>query len=126
MTSSEYEIDGSDVRVPDDIEAPILRDEVLDEAKRLISGDRAGAYGDARQGFGLVGLSWAAILKAAGLWNDEYAFAGIPPEIVALMMTALKVQRAAGNPAREDSWVDGAGYLALGAEIGAHRAGGSQ
>jgi len=34
------------------------------------------------------------------------------------MMALLKISRTRGGPARADNWVDGAGYLALAAEIG--------
>ena len=37
---------------------------------------------------------------------------------VALMMTLVKVSRAKNNPCHADNWVDGAGYMACGGEIG--------
>lgn len=95
---------------------PMLRGEILDTARQLVSSNRASAYGDAREQFTLVGVQWAALLHAAG-WEGPDG-EGVPPQIVALMMAAFKGTRAAYNPHSEDSWVDGAGYFALGGEIG--------
>lgn len=83
------------------------RDEVLTTAKSLISGERAAAYGDARENFTKVGKMWEQVL-------------GVPvtPEQVTLCMALLKVSRAAVQPDRLDNWIDIAGYSALGAEIG--------
>lgn len=82
------------------------RTQVLAEADRLITGDRLGAYGDAAQSFARI----------AGMWS---AYLGVPvaPNDAAAMMALLKISRARGNPASVDSWVDGAGYLALGGEL---------
>lgn len=38
------------------------------------------------------------------------------------MMALLKIARIIYNPEHMDSWVDGCGYLACGAEIAARRA----
>ena len=88
------------------------RDAILAEAGRLISGDREGTYGDARDDFTRTGKMWAAIL---GLTHD------IPPEKVAMCMAALKIGRLCRSPGHADSWVDACGYLALGGDIAASR-----
>lgn len=82
------------------------RTQVLAQADRLINGDRQQAYGDASVSFARI----------AGLWS---AYLGVPvsPNDAAAMMALLKISRARGNPASVDSWVDGAGYLALGGEL---------
>ena len=84
----------------------MIRTAILAEADRLINGDRQQAYGDAS----------ASFARIAGLWS---AYLGVPvtPTDAAAMMALLKISRARGNPASADSWVDGAGYLALGGEI---------
>lgn len=82
------------------------RDVVLDTAKQLISGERAQTYGDSTESHRRIGRLWAAILDV-----DE-----VPPHQVALMMAALKISRAVGDPTHEDSYVDMAGYAALGYE----------
>jgi hypothetical protein len=77
----------------------------LEEAQRLIHGDRQGQYGHPYDDFSRTGRMWGAIL-------------GIPdvsPEKVGLMMDALKVSRAVnqldlGDPIKRDTLVDGPGY----------------
>ena len=86
------------------------RVDVLTQAADLISTDRAAEYGDALDTHRRIGVIWGAIL---GL-NEP-----IPPYEVALCMDAVKTIRAAKNPQHQDSWVDKAGYSALGAEMAA-------
>lgn len=85
----------------------IDREYVLDEAKSLITGDRAEQYGTAYDTHRRIAQCWSGIL------GDR----AISPAEVSLMMVALKCVRAAKNPQYEDSWVDIAGYAALGAEM---------
>ena len=82
------------------------RVDVLNQAEQLINGPRAQDYGDARENFGRVAQVWSALL-------DQH----IKPEQVALCMTALKMCRLAKTLDHTDSWIDAAGYIALGAEI---------
>lgn len=73
---------------------------ILDEAHKLVHGDRQKAYGHPREDFTRTGKMWAAIL---GL--DE-----VTPEQVAMCMVALKLSRECNMPKR-DNRVDAAGYL---------------
>ena len=82
------------------------RVDVLNQAEQLINGPRAQDYGDARENFGRVAQVWSALL-------DQ----DIKPEQVALCMTALKMCRLAKTLDHGDSWLDAAGYIALGGEI---------
>lgn len=84
------------------------RAQILATAEEAINGERARSYGDAAEGFGVTGALWGTILGTEP----------IPAEIVALMLIALKVSRLTVSPSHEDSWVDVAGYAALGGEIG--------
>jgi hypothetical protein len=79
---------------------------ILDEASRLINGDRQQQYGDAVQDFGVVAEFWTTYLRAKGF------DVSLTHKDVALMMTLLKVRREATHPKR-DNIVDGVGYLAL-------------
>jgi len=83
-----------------------IRTQVLNEAGAIITGDRQADYGDAADSCALIARLWSAIL------GHE-----ILPHEVALCLTQLKIARIAHNPTIRDSWVDGIGYLALGAEI---------
>ena len=87
-----------------------VRRGVLDEASRLISGDRRSTHGDYGQEAERIGRLWATLLNLPD---------PIPPRTVAAMMVALKLARLTsptGQPGR-DSWVDAIGYAALGAQI---------
>ena len=82
------------------------RDKVLTIARGLIIGQRAHDYGDAGESFQRIAKLWSATLGI-----------NIQPHEVALCLAQLKIARAGACPAHEDSWVDLAGYAALGAEI---------
>lgn len=83
------------------------REAILDEAKSLITGDRAQTYGDAHNTHARIGKMWGAILDTED----------IAPDLVALMMGCVKIARAARTPEHKDSWIDLAGYAALGGEF---------
>jgi hypothetical protein len=82
------------------------RTEILETAKHLVNGDRQNDYGDAAESFQCIAEMWSAYLGVAVSGRD-----------VCNMMALLKIARLRNGP-HEDSSVDGAGYLALGAEIG--------
>jgi hypothetical protein len=82
------------------------RDETLDTAKALIGGDRARDYGDATESFTRLGIIWGALL------GTEVSAAQ-----VAMCLAALKLSRLSQTPNHQDSWVDLAGYAALGSEV---------
>jgi hypothetical protein len=81
------------------------RTDILDDASVLINGDREKDYGTPQESFGCIADMWTAYLghpvTAADFCN---------------MMVLLKVARLRNGPHR-DSNVDGAGYMALGAEM---------
>lgn len=81
------------------------RDFTLDKAKELINGDRKSVYGDAATEFGKVADAWNAIFG----WN-------VRVEQVPQAMAVLKMIRLQNSPDHIDSWIDIAGYTALGAE----------
>lgn len=82
------------------------RNELLESAQALISGERHQDYGEARDNFADIGQLWERVL-------------GVPvsPEQYALCMVLVKVARLVSNPGHEDSWLDICGYAALGGEI---------
>lgn len=92
-------------KVPDQ-PAKFTRETVLTTAEQLINGDRAKDYGDASENFQRIANLWAPILGVEVTATD-----------VALCLTQLKVARLITSPAHKDSWVDAAGYIALGGEI---------
>ncbi len=84
----------------------INRVDVLNQAGDLINGDRAKTYGSAHDNFARVGKLWAPILGIEVSASD-----------VALCLAQLKIARLISSRDHTDSWVDAAGYIALGAEI---------
>lgn len=86
--------------------APPLRSEILAAADTIINGARATDYGDAAESFGRLAALWTATLGTP-----------ITPTQVALCLLQLKVSRLCTSPGRVDSWIDAAGYIALGGEI---------
>lgn len=82
------------------------RKEILEEAARIVTGERQHQYGDAEDSFGLIGQLWTVYLDHL-----------VTAEDVALMMILLKVAREKGGKGKADSWVDIAGYAACGGEI---------
>jgi len=79
---------------------------ILEEAQRLVHGDRGENYGHPIEDFTRTGQMWAAIL---GL--EE-----VTPEQVALCMIAVKISREVNRPKR-DNLVDIAGYAETAAMV---------
>ena len=84
----------------------VTRDEILDIAKTLISGDRHEDYGDAEDSFKSIARLWTAYLDVP-----------VSPMDVANMMMLLKMSRSQTSPDKADTWVDICGYAALAGEM---------
>jgi hypothetical protein len=82
------------------------RDDLLGAAKELVNGDREDDYGEPLENHRRIAGMWSAIT------GHEYT-----PEMVALMMIGLKLARLSRRTNHFDSWVDVAGYAALGWEM---------
>ncbi|MBP8197045.1 MAG: hypothetical protein KAX64_00630 [Chromatiaceae bacterium] len=90
---------------------PTVRQAVLSAAAAAIAGAREASYGDPDQSFTTIAQLWTAYL-------DRY----IEPHDVAAMMALLKLARVKYGGGRSyDSWVDLAGYAAVGAEVATDR-----
>jgi hypothetical protein len=77
-----------------------MKDEsILDEAKRIVHGDRGENYGHPLEDFSRTAKIWSAILGT-----------DVSPEQVALCMVGVKISREVNRPKR-DNIVDGAGYF---------------
>ena len=88
------------------------RQKVLETAAKLIHGDRAKAYGDAYQNHQRIADGWNIIIEGAIEKHGQ-----ITPAHVTLMMDWVKTSRLIETIDHEDSWIDKAGYTALGAEF---------
>jgi len=81
------------------------RSDVLAAADKLINGDRQANYGPPQENFARIAAGWSVILKT-----------DVTPEQVALCMAWLKLARLVNGP-HDDSYIDGAAYMALAAEL---------
>lgn len=81
------------------------RTELLENVTVALS-DRGSAYGDASDNFQRIADIWSVIL------NDH-----VTMKEVALCMAAVKMARLIETPDHADSWIDLAGYAALGVEV---------
>ena len=78
------------------------RDEILQEAERMINGPRAKDYGDAYLNHERIAKMWKVLLG-----HD------VTVEQVYMCMIAVKLSRLIETPTHEDSAVDICGYGAL-------------
>lgn len=83
------------------------RQEILDAAAECVCGDREQDYGSPEQNFERI----------ADFWNTYLNTDTISPCDVAAMLALLKIARIASGHAKEDNWIDLAGYAACGGEV---------
>jgi len=85
------------------------RVQLLNEAVKVIAGDRDKQYGTPEDSFRAIARHWNAYIH-----GREF---DLTPGDVAAMMILVKVARMeSGNLAQADSWLDIAGYAACGYE----------
>ena len=82
------------------------RAEILDAARACVMGDREQDYGTPEQNFSKIAQLWSA-----------YKGCAFTPKDVAILLALLKIARIASGHAKDDNWVDLAGYAACGGEI---------
>lgn len=82
------------------------REEILDAAKRCVCGDREQDYGSPEKNFERIAEFWSTYMGYPVVAHD-----------VAAMLALLKIARIASGHAKEDNWIDLAGYAACGGEI---------
>ncbi len=85
---------------------PLPREEILNEAKRLICTDRHEEHGDAKQNLGLTAIFWSA-------WTGEE----ITAHDVAMMNALQKISRMIAGYKSRDNRLDAIGYIALAEEL---------
>jgi hypothetical protein len=86
------------------------RAEILEEAKKIVTVDRAAVHGEAEDNFARIanGWTWWLTNRQAGPL-DQYD--------VACMMAIFKLARMMGNKTHQDNAVDLAGYGAIAGEL---------
>lgn len=92
------------------------REEILEAAKRCVSGDRVQNYGRPENNFKRIATLWSAYLYGDAM-QDYPDTPMLTAKDVAAMMALMKIARIASGHAKEDNWVDGCGYLACGGEL---------
>lgn len=77
-------------------------EKMLEEALRIVYGQRQKDYGDALSNHTKIAEFWTAVI-------------GIPitPQQVVMCMIGLKLARLTNAPNHRDSWVDIAGYVGV-------------
>ncbi|MFZ2190082.1 MAG: DUF6378 domain-containing protein [Candidatus Magasanikiibacteriota bacterium] len=96
-------------KVNQDLNKPPIsvRTSVLNEAEKIVNGQRANTYGGPEDSFKTIAKLW-----------EGYTTREFSPADVAVMLALLKIARLKHSPEHRDSWVDLAGYAACGAECG--------
>ena len=84
---------------------------ILQEADKIINGDRQQDYGAAEQSFGRIAELWTSLLK-----HKLATIEKITPVDVARLLLAMKLSRSVTSFKR-DNWVDAAGYASLAADL---------
>lgn len=92
----------------------MTRKEILDTALKCVNGERDEQYGNPENNFQTIANFWMVYLS--GRKGCE-GMISISPEDVAAMLSLLKISRIASGQAKDDNWVDLAGYAACGGEI---------
>lgn len=90
-------------------EEKMSREDILDYAKFIVTGEREDMYGSPEDSFYLISRLWSDYLETVVL-----------PEDVATMMILLKIARSKKGFSI-DNYVDIAGYAACGGEIASER-----
>lgn len=93
----------------------MTRSDILDAANKCVCGDREQDYGSPEKNFELIANLWADYLQGVGV-NLDF----LEPHDVAAMLALLKIARIASGHAKEDNWIDLAGYAACGGELEAN------
>lgn len=91
------------------------RNEILERARECVCGDREQDYGSPEDNFQTIAELWEAYIRSTCV--PAKVCVCVEPKDVAAMMALLKIARIASDNAKEDNWVDLAGYAACGGEL---------
>ena len=91
-----------------------FRSKLLDDARQLVNGARNDAYGSPSANQKAIADLWRAYLSGVDVLRDSD---------VAVLNILQKIARLQHSPDHEDSWVDTAGYAAVGFEVSQEKGG---
>lgn len=100
-------------------DTPTTRAEILDAAKKIVTGDREKQYGKPEDNFAVIARFWEVYLSER--CTDGGAQVTLNPDDVAMLMALMKVARIMTGTFKGDSYIDACGYLACAAEIAAEK-----
>ena len=93
----------------------MTRSELLQIAEKTVNGDREQDYGSPENNFKTIANLWEIYISAKCV--GQGADVCILPQDVAAMLILQKTARIASGHAKNDNWIDIAGYAACGGEI---------
>jgi hypothetical protein len=96
-------------------DTPTTRAEILDVAKKIVTGDREKQYGKPEDNFAVIARFWEVYLSERCVSGG--AEVTLNPDDVAMLMALMKVARIMTGTFKGDSYIDACGYLACAAEI---------
>jgi hypothetical protein len=91
----------------------VTRESILERARVCVCGEREQDYGSPERNFETIADLWGAYLRGTGLIEEGE----LEPHDVAAMLALLKIARISSGNAKDDNWVDLAGYAACGGEL---------
>ena len=94
------------------VKRSVTKEDVLQKAKDLVTGDRNDTHGDAFNNHAEIAEFWNIFLD-----KKLQAMASITADDVALMMVLLKMARTKLGAVSRDTYVDMAAYGAIAGEI---------
>lgn len=94
-----------------------FRSELLQDASQLVNGARNDAYGSPSANQKAIADLWRAYLSGVDELRDSD---------VAVLNILQKIARLQQSPAHHDSWVDIAGYAAVGFEVSQKKSGSTE
>mgnify|MGYP003660101059 FL=1 len=90
----------------------IVKENILQQAKELVSNDRESTHGDARQNHEQIAEFWNIFLD-----NKLKPMAAITCDDVAVMMALLKISRSTQGKFNVDDYIDAAAYMAIAGDL---------
>jgi hypothetical protein len=90
----------------------VVKENILQQAKELVSNDREGTHGDARQNHEQIAEFWNIFLD-----NKLKPMAAITCDDVAVMMALLKISRSTQGKFNIDDYIDAAAYMAIAGDL---------
>lgn len=105
-----WDLDGLKLANAAEPREKLVREDILAGAADLICGDRHEMYGPVEENFGRVAALWSVTL---GIKVEAWQ--------VGMCLGQVKDARIIVSPRHWDSWLDRAGYTALGAEVAINR-----